>query len=141
MFDLSLILPALTLGISRRSGVPGSLQLAFDKNTNDKASVFAGSIFSLAALSGYDTAVERREQLGLRGDVYLVSSTIAYQQPGMSDLFTKSEIVEDLVPTKRSNHKIRIRVKVLNQMNEKRCATFEGVYVLTSNGSGSGHEL
>jgi thioesterase domain-containing protein len=137
MFDLNLILPATTLGISRLSDVPGNLHLVFEKNTNDKVSVFAGSIFSLAALSGYDTVVNRREELGLQGDVFLVSSRIAYQQPGISDLFTKSEVLDDLILTKRANHKMRVRVKVFNHIDGKRIASFEGVYVLKSAHSGS----
>jgi thioesterase domain-containing protein len=137
MFDLNLILPATTLGITRLSGIPGNLHLVFDKNTNDKVSIFAGSIFSVAALSGYDTVVNRRGELGLQGDVFLVSSRIAYQQPGISDLFTKSEVLDDLILTKRANHKMRVRVKVFNQIDGKRIASFEGVYVLKSATSGS----
>lgn len=136
MFDLNLILPATSLGISRLSDTPGNLHLAFDKNTNDKLSVFAGSIFSLAALSGYDTVVSRREELDLQGDVFLVSSRIAYQQPGISDLFAKSETSSDLVLTKRANHKMSVRVKVFNQVDGKRCASFEGVYVVKSDSGG-----
>lgn len=139
MFDLNLILPATTLGISRLSDIPGNLHLVFDKNTNDKVSVFAGSIFSLAALSGYDTAIHRREELGLQGDLFLVSSSIAFQQPGISDLFAKSEIVDDLIATRRANYKMRVRVKVFNQLNGKRCAGFEGVYVVKSSSPASGH--
>lgn len=139
MFDLNLILPATVLGISRLSDIPGNLRLLFNKNTNDKVSVFAGSIFSLAALSGYDTVVNRREELGLQGDVFLVSSRITYQQPGISDLFTKSEVLNDLALTKRANHKMSVRVKVFNQIDGKRCASFEGVYVLKAPGSVSGH--
>lgn len=138
MFDLNLILPATTLGISRVSDIPGNLHLVFDKNTNDKVTVFAGSIFSLAALSGYDASIYRRDELGLKGDLVLVSSTITYQQPGISDLVTKSEIADDLILTRRSNYKMRVRVKIFNQINGKRCATFEGVYVMISS-SGSGH--
>jgi thioesterase domain-containing protein len=134
MFDLDLILPAATLGISRLSETPGHLHLVFDRNTNDKASVFAGSIFSLAALSGYDTAFHRREELCLSGEVFLVSSNIVYQQPGFADLFTKSRITEDLTLSKRANHKIRIQVKVYNNLNGKRCASFEGVYVVKTAG-------
>lgn len=139
MFDLNLILPATALGISRLSDIPGNLHLLFTKNTNDKDSVFAGSIFSLAALSGYDTVVHRRDELGLQGDVFLVSSRIAFQQPGLSDLFAKSETVEDLVLTKRANHKMSVRVKVFSQVDGKRCANFEGVYVMKNKASGSGH--
>jgi thioesterase domain-containing protein len=139
MFDLNLILPATALGISRISDIPGNLHLLFGKNTNDKESVFAGSIFSLAALSGYDTVVHRRDELGLQGEVFLVSSQIAYQQPGLSNLFTKSEIKEDLTLTKRANHKMSVRVKVFSQTDGKRCASFEGVYVMKSAPSRSGH--
>jgi thioesterase domain-containing protein len=139
MFDLDLILPAGTLGISRLSDIPGHLRLVYEKNTNDKDSVFAGSIFSLAALSGYDTAVHRREELDLHGDLFLVSSRIVYHQPGVSDLFAKSEILDDLILSKRANHKMRVRVKVFGDVSGKRCASFEGVYVVKSNGSESRH--
>jgi thioesterase domain-containing protein len=141
MFDLNLILPATVLGISRLSDIPGNLCLLFSKNTNDKASVFAGSIFSLAALSGYDTVVHRRDELGLQGDVFLVSSRIAYQQPALSDLFTRSETVDDLVLTRRANHKMSVRVKVFSQVDGKRCASFEGVYVMKSPSPGSAVQI
>jgi len=52
MLDLGLIMPATTLGISRLSEEPGHLALPLEKNMNDRPRFFAGSIFSLAALSG-----------------------------------------------------------------------------------------
>jgi thioesterase domain-containing protein len=130
MLDLDLILPARSLGISRASGEPGRLTLALEKNTNDKATAFAGSIFSLAALSGYDTAYERRAASGLAGDLFLLSSRITYHQPGLTDLFAESSITEDLAPTKRGNFKMTVKVEVYGEGNEYLAATFEGTYVV-----------
>ncbi len=130
MFDLDLILPAKTLGISRLSTTPGDLSLALALNTNDKATAFAGSIFSLAVLSGYDTAFERQRAICPEGNLYLVSSQIAYHQPGLSDLAARSRITKDFAPTKKANWKIHISVEVVDTLNNVLCATFEGLYVL-----------
>lgn len=130
MLDLRLILPAGSLGISRLSDEPGHLSLPLSKNTNDKATAFAGSIFSLAALSGYDTAYERKGEKSLQGDLFLLSSRIVYREPGLSDLVAKSFIVEDLAPTKRGNYKIEVKVEVRGKDKGYLCATFEGTYVV-----------
>ncbi|HUM34036.1 MAG TPA: YiiD C-terminal domain-containing protein, partial [Candidatus Saccharicenans sp.] len=41
------------MGIGRESNKPGQLRLPLAPNINDKGTAFAGSIFSLAVLSGY----------------------------------------------------------------------------------------
>jgi thioesterase domain-containing protein len=130
MLDLGLILPATSLGISRLSDEPGHLTLPLEKNTNDKATVFAGSIFSLAALSGYDTAFERRAAQGLSGDLFLLSSRITYHSPGLSGIVAKSRIIDDFALTKRKNYKMSVTVEVFDRTGGHLCATFEGTYVV-----------
>jgi thioesterase domain-containing protein len=128
MVDLDLILPARSLGISRLSSEPGHLGLPLSMNLNDKATAFAGSIFSLAALSGYDTAYERREREGVGGDLFLLSSEIVYHRPGLSDLVARGCITQDMAPTKRGNYKLAVKVEVYG--GEDLCATFSGAYVV-----------
>lgn len=130
MLDLDLILPASTLGITRLSHEVGHLGLPLPLNTNDKATAFAGSIFSLTALSGYDTAYERKEILNIEGDLFLLSSRIVYHQPGECDLFSKSVITADFEPTKQGNYKMTLQVEVWDGDDYSLCATFEGTYVV-----------
>ena len=130
MIDINSILPAKSMGIGRQSDKPGHLLLPLAPNINDKGTAFAGSIFSLAVLSGYEIALERSNQLNLSGNLFLLSSHITYHQPGLSDLIAQGRIIDDLKPTRKSNWKMRIEVEVVDAQSQSLCATFEGLYVL-----------
>ena len=130
MLDINSILPAEAMGIGRQSDKPGHLRLPLAPNINDKGTAFAGSIFSLAVLSGYEIALERSNQLNLSGNLFLLSSHITYHQPGLSNLIAQGRIIGDLKPTKKANWKMRIEVEVVDAQSQSLCATFEGLYVL-----------
>jgi len=130
MLDINSILPAKAMGIGRQSDKPGHLLLPLAPNINDKGTAFAGSIFSLAVLSGYEIALERSNQLNLSGNLFLLSSHITYHQPGLSDLIAQGRILDNLKPTRKSNWKMRIEVEVMEAQSQSLCATFEGLYVL-----------
>ncbi|MDD8021421.1 MAG: YiiD C-terminal domain-containing protein [Acidobacteriota bacterium] len=130
MLDINSILPAEAMGIGRQSDKPGHLLLPLAPNINDKGTAFAGSIFSLAVLSGYEIALERSNQLNLSGNLFLLSSHITYHQSGLSDLIAQGRILDDLKPTRKSNWKMRIEVEVMEAQSQSLCATFEGLYVL-----------
>lgn len=130
MLDIDSILPARAMEIGRESNKPGHLRLPLAPNINDKGTAFAGSVFSLAVLSGYEIALERSNHLNLSGNLFLLSSHITYHQPGLSDLITRSRIIEDLKPTRKANWKMRIEVEVVDAQSQSLCATFEGLYVL-----------
>ena len=130
MLDLASILPARSLGICRVSATPGHLGIPLAGNTNDKATAFAGSIFSLAALSGYDTVFERQRERSVKGDLFLLSSTITYHRPGLGDLTAESSVTEDFVRTGRGNFKMGVRVEVWGEGRSELIATFEGAYVV-----------
>jgi thioesterase domain-containing protein len=130
MIDINSILPAKAMGIGRQSDKPGHLLLPLAPNINDKGTAFAGSIFSLAVLSGYEIALERSNQLNLSGNLFLLSSHITYHQPGLSDLIAQGRIIDDLKPTRKSNCKMRLDDEVVDAQSQSLCATFEGLYVL-----------
>ena len=130
MIDIDSILPARAMGIGRVSGEPGHLSIPFAGNTNAKATVFAGSIFCLAAVSGYETASERQTGLSLAGDLFLYSSRITYLQPGLTDLIAESLIVEDFIRTRKGNFRIEVQVEIYAGEGASLCATFEGAYVV-----------
>jgi len=130
MLDINSILPARAMEIGRESIKPGHLRLPLAPNINDKGTAFAGSVFSLAVLSGYEIALERSNHLNLSGNLFLLSSHITYHQPGLSDLITRSRIIEDLKPTRKANWKMRIEVEVVDAQSQSLCATFEGLYIL-----------
>jgi len=130
MLDINSILPAKAMGIGRQSDKPGHLLLPLAPNINDKGTAFAGSIFSLAVLSGYETALDRLGQLSLSGNLFLLSSNITYHQPGLSDLIAQGRILDNLKHTRKSNWKMRIEVEVMEAQSQSLCATFEGLYVL-----------
>ena len=130
MLDINSILPARAMEIGRESNKPGHLRLPLAPNINDKGTAFAGSVFSLAVLSGYEIALERSNQLNFSGNLFLLSSHITYHQPGLSDLITRSRIIEDLKPTRKANWKMRIKVEVVEAQSQSLCATFDGLYVL-----------
>jgi len=130
MLDINSILPAEAMGIGRQSDKPGHLLLPLTPNINDKGTAFAGSIFSLAVLAGYEIALERSNQLNLSGNLFLLSSHITYHQPGLSDLIAQGRIIDDLKPTRKSNWKMRIDVEVIEAQSQSLCATFDGLYVL-----------
>jgi thioesterase domain-containing protein len=130
MLDINSILPAKAMRIGRESDKPGNLRLPLAPSINDKGTAFAGSIFSLAVLSGYEIAMERLGQLDLSGNLFLLSLHITYHQTGLSDLIAESRIIDNLKPTKKANWKMRIEVEVADAQSQSLCATFEGLYVL-----------
>lgn len=130
MIDIGTIPPARAMGIARVSGEPGRLSMPFAGNTNAKATVFAGSIFCLAAVSGYETASERQQGLSIAGDLFLYTSKITYHEPGLTDLSAESRIVDDFVATKKGNFRIEVQVLVYGGDGAALCATFEGAYVV-----------
>jgi thioesterase domain-containing protein len=130
MTDIDSILPARAMGISRLSGEPGHFSMPFAGNTNAKATVFAGAIFSLAAVSGYETASERQEELSIKGDLFLYSSRIIYHEPGLTDLNAKSRIVKDFATTRRGNFRIEVEVHIYGKEGGSILADFGGVYVV-----------
>ena len=130
MLDIESIVPARSLGMKRLSGEAGHLGLPLAGNENDKGTAFAGAMFSLCALSGYDLAFELMSERGFLGSLFLLSSTIMYLSPGLSGLEARSSVLRDYEPTESGNKRISVRAEVRGEGNGDVLAVFEGIYVV-----------
>lgn len=75
------------LALEERNG-PGALPAVFaplEGNTNDKGTMFAGSIFSACILCGYRAAERAFADAGIQGETVAARADIKYRRPVGSD--------------------------------------------------------
>lgn len=116
------------------------LKAPLKENTNDKNTAFAGSIYSLAVLSGWSLVHTSMKLEGFSSDQVISESSIKYIAPVQSDFTSSSFLVEpDLysgfVDRIQSGKKGKIPVHVEIRDARGLCATFEGVYYAWKKGS------
>lgn len=62
------------------------LHAPLDRNVNDKACAFGGSLVSLMTLAGWGLLTLRLREAGIRADVYVADSQVRYLAPVYTDL-------------------------------------------------------
>lgn len=111
-------------------------------NKNPHHTMFAGSIYSMATLTGWGMVYLQLKALGLAGDIVLADANIRYlapvkQQPAASvDLL---QISGDLTPLARGQ-KVRQQLKVQILDGGNRVGEFEGRFVVLPVQPASGQE-
>jgi thioesterase domain-containing protein len=101
-----------------------------DFNKNLHNTMFAGSIYTLATLTGWGWVHLLIQQKNLDGNIVLADANIRYHSPVAGIAFAKtgsllsSGSVDDLKDTK----KVKLRVEVQVMSGEKVAATFKGLY-------------
>lgn len=128
------------LGFRLEQRVAARLTLAatLDGNSNDKGTMFAGSITSLCTLVGWALTTLLAEEAGVQADVLAVKNAIRYQLPIQSDARFTTSVDEDALAsfderlTRRGKARLPVQVEVWAA--GECCASFEGDYLARSDG-------
>lgn len=107
-----------------------SCDYAFNQNIHH--TMFAGSIYTLATLSGWGWLYLQLAQEKLTGDIVLADADIQYLTPinGPAYSYLDTDMVVGNIAVIKRNKKARFTVKVAIYCGDKIAATFEGQYAI-----------
>ncbi|MBN2844336.1 MAG: YiiD C-terminal domain-containing protein [Sedimentisphaerales bacterium] len=103
------------------------LQIPLAGNTNDKGTMFAGSIYSLMVMAGWKLAMNSAEAAGAPGNVVISSASVNYLRPIAQDCQATAELTRGFYLNAYGSGCCDIRVTIFNTQN-KLCADFTGQY-------------
>jgi thioesterase domain-containing protein len=83
-------------------------------NTNDKGSLFAGSIFSGATLAAYRAAERLFESRGLTGDLVAKTATVNYLKRIISDGLAQAIPINEPILKTNGNYTVSMNVCVVD---------------------------
>ena len=122
------------MGIQVHQYVDGVFETyaALDPNLNLHGTMFAGSVYSLATLTGWGLVYLCLKEQGEVGDIVLADGQIRYfkplsQQP--TAVADKGEVEGDFAPL-QAGKKARLKVKVQVKDGETAVAEFNGLFVI-----------
>ncbi|MET1219317.1 MAG: bifunctional GNAT family N-acetyltransferase/thioesterase [Glaciecola sp.] len=106
------------------------VRASLNKNINLHGTMFAGSIFSLATLTGWGMIYLQLKQQGLSGDIVLGDSNIHYHKPITAQPRALSHIENYQAEYKQlhSGKKMQVKLSVEILDETRPVAKFEGVY-------------
>lgn len=101
---------------------------AFNKNLHN--TMFAGSIYSLATLTGWGWIYMQLAQNKLEGDIVLADANIRYHSPvkGFAHAVTGSDLSICEIKSLTLGQKTKYKLKVLIHCGDTLTATFSGLY-------------
>ena len=106
--------------------------LAFNKNLHN--TMFAGSVYTLATLTGWGWVYLQLAEAGIKGDIVLADAHIKYHKPLVGVGYAKvakSEVVGNIEPLKQ-NKKAKFKLTAKVYCGDTLAATFSGLYVVIS---------
>jgi len=101
-----------------------------DFNQNLHHTMFAGSIYTLATLTGWGWVYLQLQQAKLSGDIVLADANMRYHAPikgAANASIEQMDIIDELVPLQRGI-KARIKVNVQVRCGDNVAASFTGTY-------------
>ncbi len=103
-------------------------------NLNDKATGFAGSLYSLCTLTGWCLLSLKLKQAGLEADVAIYESDINFSKPVCDNIQStcvspKTETIENFFEAFRAKGKAKIELNVTIRQNSETLVAFTGRYV------------
>lgn len=101
-------------------------------NKNPHQTMFAGSIYSMATLTGWGMVFLQMKALGLAGDIVLADAQIRYLAPLRNNPSAQVDLLQlkgDLMPLARGQ-KVRQQLKVLIMDGDNKVGEFEGRFVV-----------
>ena len=122
----------LTIGYYDQQKLITTCDKVFNKNLHN--TMFAGSIYTLATLTGWGWVYLLLQQNKIEGNIVLADASIRYHSPVEGVAFAKTGLlmstghVDDLAISK----KVKLQVKVEIMSGEKVAATFKGLYFVLS---------
>ena len=104
-------------------------------NLNPHNTMFAGSAFTMATLTGWGMAWLLMKERGLKGDIVLVDSHIRYQHPVFSTPVASTSLdgISGDLDRLASGRRARIVVNVMISSDGKDAVEFVGTYMLMPN--------
>lgn len=103
------------------------LQMPLTGNTNDKGTMFAGSIYSLMVLAGWKLAMNSAQAAGSPGDVVISNASVKYLRPITQDCQAQAELTGSFYLNLYGNGCCDIRVTIMTHQG-KLAADFTGEY-------------
>lgn len=105
----------------------------FNKNIHN--TMFAGSIYTLATLTGWGWVHLLLQQKNLQGNIVLADANIRYHAPieGVAFAETGTTLCEGSVDELVLKNKVKLQVEVKVCCGEKIAATFKGLYFVLAN--------
>ena len=116
--------------VHQYDGLTFEVRASLNKNINLHGSMFAGSIYSLATLTGWGLIHLQLQQRSLQGDIVLGDGRIHYHKPvtsqprGIADLDTFHGEFEPLTEDKKARFELSVQI----MDGEQSVAEFNGVY-------------
>lgn len=103
------------------------LQMPLNGNTNDKGTMFAGSLYSLMVLAGWKLAINVSEDAGAPGDVVISDASVKYLRPVTESCQASAILEREFYLNAFGTGCCEINIKVRNQQG-KTCVDFNGQY-------------
>ena len=102
-------------------------------NLNDKQTAFAGSSYSIAALSGWSLLFVKLAERGIDADIAVYKGEINYIKPAVGDFYAtcatpEPEIIEDFFTALSIRHKAKIALNAVVQDAGGPVVKFTGKY-------------
>ena len=109
-------------------------------NRNDKQTAFAGSSYSIAALSGWSLLFVKLVERGIDADIAVYKGEINYIRPANGDFYAicttpKSGIIEDFFDVLAIRKKAKITLSSVVHDDESPVVNFIGKYSVRNLGS------
>ncbi|WP_026317940.1 bifunctional GNAT family N-acetyltransferase/hotdog fold thioesterase [Algicola sagamiensis] len=124
---------AMGIRVKQYTGDEFQTCAAFPPNINLHGSMFAGSIYSLATLTGWGMIHLQLRALDLGGEIVLVDANIRYKQPIQSKPNARVQWSPDLqnqLEKLKGKQKTLLKLQVQILDEEKVCAQFVGTYAV-----------
>lgn len=130
---------AMGIKIHQYTGAQFEVRAALNANLNLHNTMFAGSIYCLATLTGWGMVhMQMREQV-LKGDIVLAKGDISYRKP-ITNLPRATVHINDVkgdvaVLAKKRKAKLEVMVRLFDEHEE--CGQFNGIFVVLPLSDGS----
>ena len=118
----------IAIGYYDRERLVVSCDVAFNKNLHN--TMFAGSVYTLATLTGWGWVYLLLQQEKIAGDIVLADANIRYHAPieGVAFAETDCSLNTDDFDRLRLNQKAKFTIEVNIKNGDKVAATFKGLY-------------
>ena len=126
---------AMGIRVASYDGDELALTAPLDRNANDKGTAFAGSLYSLAVLTGWGLLFIKTAEADLAAKIMVYESTISYHCPVREDLTATCRApapsdLADVFQTFRETGKGKARLTVEIRAGTEVAVTFTGKFAI-----------
>ena len=118
----------IAIGYYDQTNLVTTCDEAFNKNLHN--TMFAGSIYTLATLTGWGWVYLLMQQQNITGDIVLADGNIRYHAPveGIAFAQTSTSLYTGGFENYQAKKKAKLQIEVRVMSGEKLAATFKGLY-------------